>query len=192
MISSDDDDDGNNDDEEEEDKNDCCPVCLDDPPVHPVPLECGHVYCFLCVKGIVEKEFFGASCSLCRTRIPLGYLNDETILQRSDSEMMSKEEVDNQEDYQWMYQGKNGWWRFEERHNREIEDMYKSGRPTGEILIVGHVYVMDFVNLCQYRKSDNNDGFGYAGPQGRKRIIKRANKNAQYIGIAGLVTKKSV
>ena len=49
-------------DEEEE----VCPVCFDKP-LHPLTLQCGHIYCFLCAKGLAESNLMsGGSCCLCR------------------------------------------------------------------------------------------------------------------------------
>jgi len=46
-------------------EDDVCSVCLD-PPVHPVALPCKHVFCFLCVKGLVHSEDTNSECTLCR------------------------------------------------------------------------------------------------------------------------------
>ena len=32
-----------------------CPVCLD-PPLHPVTLPCGHIFCFLCAKASLNTS----------------------------------------------------------------------------------------------------------------------------------------
>ena len=49
-------------DEDEE----VCPVCFDKP-LHPLTLQCGHIYCFLCAKGLAESNLMsGGSCCLCR------------------------------------------------------------------------------------------------------------------------------
>ena len=52
-----------------------------------------------------------------------------------------------------------------------------------ELLICGHLYVIDFKNMVQYRK---NQGFGGGG---RKRKIKRDILTASCKGVAGLVAK---
>ena len=51
---------------------DPCPVCFENP-LHPVTLPCGHTYCFLCGKGLIESNVMSmssGSCSLCRSPIP--------------------------------------------------------------------------------------------------------------------------
>ena len=50
----------------DEEEGEVCPVCFDKP-LHPLTLECGHVYCFLCAKGLAESNLMsGGSCCLCR------------------------------------------------------------------------------------------------------------------------------
>ena len=57
-------------------KNDSCAVCLDNP-VHPLVLGCGHRYCYLCAKGLVEGG--DSLCSLCRCPIPRHTLQGRTL-----------------------------------------------------------------------------------------------------------------
>ena len=73
-------------------------VCLD-PPVHPVSLPCGHIFCYLCAKVLPKKNMvelysppskqglgagLGASklCSLCRRPIPHGFLESAEVLSK--------------------------------------------------------------------------------------------------------------
>ena len=42
-------------DPSKEDEEDVCPICLDKP-VHPVKLECGHEFCYLCAKGLTSND----------------------------------------------------------------------------------------------------------------------------------------
>merc|ERR1712062_385326 len=52
---------------DEQESEDSCPICYDKP-LHPVTLPCGHVYCFLCGKGLVESG--PSQCAMCRSIIP--------------------------------------------------------------------------------------------------------------------------
>ena len=63
---------------------DVCSVCLDKP-VHPVALECNHVFCFLCAKGLVEGA--DSQCSLCRRPIAKDYLKQDRLTQRTRSDL---------------------------------------------------------------------------------------------------------
>ena len=82
---------------------DVCPICLD-PPVLPVRLECAHVFCFTCAKGLArENPVDGPGrCSLCRAPIPPGFLRRPELLQRTRAELVSASDDNN---WQWFYQG---------------------------------------------------------------------------------------
>lgn len=78
-----------------------CAICLQ-PCVHPAELPCGHIFCFLCVKGIV---FQNKRCALCRQVIPREYINNPTLVKWS-AVLEKQKSVDDQ--YQWFYEGHNG------------------------------------------------------------------------------------
>ena len=42
--------------------------------------------------------------------------------------------------------------KFDQRNNEEIEKSFKEGKDRIELLICGHLYVIDFTNMQQYRK----------------------------------------
>jgi E3 ubiquitin-protein ligase RNF146 len=69
-----------------------------------------------------------------------------------------------------------GWWLYDERTNMDLEELFKLGESSCEMLICGTLYVIDFKNLQQYRKHDPT----------KKRRIKRDLKTAENKGIAGL------
>ncbi len=60
------------------DNDDVCAVCLERA-VHPVRFDCcGHDYCFLCAKGLLEnQDTFEVKCSLCRKPIPKDFLEGQ-------------------------------------------------------------------------------------------------------------------
>jgi len=122
-----------------------------------------------------------------RAAIPAGFLDQPHLLQRSRSDLESAtlgvQDVQGQRNqYQWFYQGKNGWWKFEARCSQELEDCQNEGVQRHETMICGNLYVIDFVSMVQYRKDQ---------PQ-RKRAIKRDVVLAQCKGVAGLVVKQEV
>lgn len=69
-----------------------------------------------------------------------------------------------------------GWWLYDERTSTDLEEMFKLGESSCEMLICGTLYVIDFKNYQQYRKNDVT----------KKRRIKRDIKTAERKGIAGL------
>ena len=87
---------------------------------------------------------------------------------------------DDQQKWTWFYEGRNGWWRFEERNNDEIEETYLRGAQNLETLICGNLYVIDLVRMEQYQKHCPN----------RKRKIKRDLQSCDSKGIAGLASNK--
>ena len=77
----------------------------------------------------------------------------------------------------WFYEGKNGWWNFDERNAHEIEEsFFKKVQNNFQILICGKLYTIDFKKMVQYRV----DG------SGRVRRIKRDYSDSISKGVAGL------
>ncbi|XP_018013302.1 mucin-12 isoform X2 [Hyalella azteca] len=57
-----------------------CPVCLG-PVTLPIALECGHVFCMVCVKGIANTT---KNCAICRRDIPRDMLMDIRFCREED------------------------------------------------------------------------------------------------------------
>lgn len=155
-----------------------CSICLD-PPVHPIKLPCGHIFCYLCAKGLVNAiSGMASTCSMCRQDIPRGFLESAEVLRKASQELDDTPpmESSSQQDWQWFYEGRNGWWRFEKRNNDELEENLRDGNQHFETMICGNIYVMDLVQFEQYQKDR---------PQ-RKRKIRRDLKSMECKGVAGL------
>lgn len=148
-----------------------CAVCLQKC-VHPVRLPCSHIFCFLCVKGVANQS---KRCAMCRQEIPADFLDHPTLLSAIE---MEKEEI-HPGGYQWFYEGRNGWWRYDERTNSEIEEAYSSGETSVTLLIAGHNYDIDFNTMRQSRTNC----------PGLRRAIKRDTVTSKAKGTAGLTTK---
>ena len=56
-----------------------CPVCLQTC-VHPVQLPCNHIFCFLCVKGVLANQ--RRRCALCRKDIPAEFLDNPKLVNK--------------------------------------------------------------------------------------------------------------
>ncbi|XP_041484161.1 E3 ubiquitin-protein ligase RNF146-B-like isoform X2 [Lytechinus variegatus] len=150
-----------------------CAVCLQTC-VHPVELPCSHVFCFLCMKGASTQY---RRCALCRQEIPVDFFMSPKLLLNQDDEEEVEDEVE--ECYTWFYEGRNGWWQYDERTDAELEESYRANKRTFELLIAGYVYVIDLDSMLQYRRSDPS----------RRRRIKRDLVSAAKKGIAGLKIK---
>ncbi|XP_044255907.1 E3 ubiquitin-protein ligase rnf146-like [Tribolium madens] len=147
-----------------------CAVCLQNC-VHPAQLPCGHIFCFLCVKGIANQS---KKCAMCRQEIPKDFIEQPNLLEKP----YQKETEGFDGGYQWFYEGKNGWWQYDERTSKEIEAAYKRGEQTSELLIAGFLYIIDLENMLQLRRNE----------PGRRRKIKRDFATIPKKGIAGLRT----
>ena len=98
-----------------------CPVCLD-PPLHPVTLPCGHIFCFLCAKaslntshdadldviivcvqGLTRQGGDGGQCSLCRRDIPDSYLDSSQVMTGAMADLEQGQEDGDQADLSAMF-----------------------------------------------------------------------------------------
>ncbi|XP_060077387.1 E3 ubiquitin-protein ligase rnf146-like [Ylistrum balloti] len=146
-----------------------CSVCLQ-PSIHPVQLPCQHIFCFLCVKGAAHRS---KRCALCRQEIVPEFFQKPKLIRQQDLEKT----ITFDEKYQWFYEGRNGWWQYDDRTSQELEIKHKNGDKLFELLIAGFLYVIDLENMVQFRRNDRT----------RKRNIKRDESNIEGVkGVAGL------
>ncbi|CAG9538708.1 unnamed protein product [Cercopithifilaria johnstoni] len=180
-------------------KCDECPICYQEF-AHKIELpDCGHKYCFLCIKGVALRH---GACPLCRKRIPSSIFLDPVLTTFADqpttiravapgeSIAVVAENIDSRkknERVQWFYAARHGgWWRYESRHENEIEEAYQLGLRSIDLLIAGNLFSINFDSMCQYRKDFSRRGR-------RTRPVKRIEKGESSLdgavrGIAGLRT----
>ncbi|XP_035905101.1 E3 ubiquitin-protein ligase rnf146 isoform X1 [Anopheles stephensi] len=150
-----------------------CPVCLQTC-VHPVRLPCGHIFCFLCVKGVAFKNL---RCAMCRCDIPLTYLDHPQLVNGVEEIVRAATAtVSDGNEYRWYYEGGHGWWQYDERTSQELEEAYLRGDKSCKILVAGFVYIVSFEHKCQIRQNDYS----------RIRRIKRDLVSIPKKGVAGL------
>uniref|UniRef100_A0A034VU06 E3 ubiquitin-protein ligase n=1 Tax=Bactrocera dorsalis TaxID=27457 RepID=A0A034VU06_BACDO len=158
-----------------------CPICLQ-ACIHPARLPCGHIFCFLCVKGVAYKN---RRCAMCRREIPPEFLDHPDLVNGIDDICATKSTEDG---YQWFYEGRNGgWWAYDPRSSNDIEDAYQT-RMLGtslidleedcrhEVLICGAIYTIDFGDMVQHPVQNPS----------RKRKICRS-KHMPTKGVAGIL-----
>lgn len=121
-----------------------CAVCLQ-PCIQPVKLPCRHIFCYLCVKGSAQQS---KRCAMCRQEIPVNYLDNPQLI------AVEQPSVAFEGSYQWFYEGRNGWWQYDNRTSLEIENAYKKDESQCEVLVAGYVYIIDFEKKIQYRRCD--------------------------------------
>ncbi|CAG2108546.1 unnamed protein product [Medioppia subpectinata] len=168
-----------------------CAVCLDRC-LNGVRLDCRHVFCYLCVKGSAQQS--NNRCPVCRHPIAHNYFDRPDLIgavhwrhtadddrddeRNEDGGDGSERSDDNME---WQYEGRNGWWLYDCRTSRDIHKAYKANEPSLEVLVAGFVYVIDLQRMIQYRRLDPN----------RIRRIRRQPLDPTTKGVAGLRTQFS-
>ncbi|CAD5111899.1 unnamed protein product [Dimorphilus gyrociliatus] len=145
-----------------------CSVCLQSC-IHPVLLPCNHIFCFLCIKGAAQRD---RRCALCRTEIPNEFFKNPNLVPVIDKKTESRKESS----HRWFYEGRGGWWQYDERSNKDIEDRYIKKEYKFEVQIAGSLYVIDLENYQQINRNDPS----------RRRKIKRDVSPPDLKGIAGL------
>ena len=58
---------------------------------------------------------------MCRQEIPVDFLNYPYLLHKDDL----LEHLEFEDGYQWFYEGRNGWWQYDERASKDLEERYK-------------------------------------------------------------------
>ena len=102
---------------------------------------------------------------MCRREIPQSFLEHPALLSSiepyptpdevgQETASSTSVQVQETEDLRWFYQGRNGWWEYDERTAQELELNYKKGDKTCELLIAGFLYSIDFENMWQCRRNE--------------------------------------
>lgn len=141
-----------------------CPICLNVLQYAVVLPDCGHRFCYLCLKGLKTPR-----CALCRAPF---------ILQNIDTKLLAYSEVPVTEEHEWLYKGIYGWWKYDLRTAEDIEEAYQKKSPIVDILVAGNIYTIDFENMIQIQKSDAR--------RCRKIRRQKPSDNVSHKGIAGL------
>lgn len=160
-----------------------CSVCLQSA-FYPVKLPCGHIFCFLCIKGVVLRS---RRCALCRQSVSVDYLDNPTLIKvvektstdtgalKLEGKQCEGSRLANEE-FAWYYEGRNGWWAYDEKTSADVERAFKNGQRSCTLLIAGFLYVIDFEEMFQNRKNE----------PGRRRRIKRDKTDVESKGVAGI------
>ena len=143
--------------------------------VNPVRLPCQHIFCYLCIKGVAARS---GRCALCRERIPPGYLDKPTVMNKEEIKSKLEQSTDS---YHWFYEAKNGgWWMYEERASSEIEKAYTNNEKNLRIQISGFFYKVDFEEMVQYREDI---------PSRRRKIKRDLVQTESVKGVAGIYVR---
>lgn len=148
-----------------------CGICLQRCE-HPARLPCGHVFCYLCIKGIANRS---GTCAFCRRPIPVEFLDNPQILNGESFRLQSS----SPERFAWFYQAKtSGWWQYQQRDSDDLEAVYqRDHEAVFDRLIAGYMYVINFKEMVQHRKTDRSV---------YRRIKRDVVSIGDKVGIAGL------
>ncbi|XP_037720269.1 uncharacterized protein LOC119553743 isoform X2 [Drosophila subpulchrella] len=132
-----------------------CPICLQTC-IHPARLPCGHIFCFLCVKGVAYKN---RRCAMCRREIPAEFLDHPQLVNGIEDICTTRATEDG---YQWYYEGRNGgWWAYDSRTNEDIEIAYadyeKSKRETETEAATNPIVNADPPTVSENDTTDQDD-----------------------------------
>merc|ERR1712131_429153 len=117
-----------------------CSICLEKF-LHPLTLPCKHQFCYLCIKGVSTTQ--GTRCAMCRQSFPSRLIIQPSII----------EDYNEDDNEVWFYEGRNGWWQYDQRTNEHIEEAFNKGDQQTNVLIAGHMYVINFAELVQYQQN---------------------------------------
>lgn len=122
-------------------------------------------------------------CAICRQTISADYFEKPTLVKVTDNVQTAKTQPkentaqdEDKSEYLWYYEGRNGWWQYDDKTSKEIETSFKSGKRSCTLLIAGFLYFIDFENMFQMRRNE----------PGRRRRIKRDKCDVESKGVAGI------
>lgn len=116
---------------------------------------------------------------MCRRDIPPSYLEHPQLvngLREVEKAAKPRAEDGTTPEFQWYYEGRNGWWQYDERTSQELEQEFQKKERFCKILVAGFLYIVDFEHKCQIRQNDPS----------RIRRVKRDLTSIPKKGVAGL------
>ncbi len=73
-----------------------------------------------------------------------GAVGDRGPSRDADDESASSSGASDVDEVRWFYEGRNGWWQYDERTSAEIESFHATSANTCDLLIAGFLYTVDF------------------------------------------------
>lgn len=110
---------------------------------------------------------------MCRAEIPSDYLDHPILLEKLSPHGNIEEPLT---ENQWYYEGRNGWWKYDERSNIELETAFNNRDPECTLLLAGALYSIDFQSMTQVKCSDRT----------RRRRVRRDTPLFPAKGVAGI------
>lgn len=146
-----------------------CTVCRRTDKINAVSLDCDHVFCYPCIKGVAETT---GACPLCRKEIGVEFnFQDHKII--GPTKIPSTKTG-----HYWFYEGFKGWWMYDADTNSQLEESFERGESSVTVFLAGHSYRIDLENKIQRRA----DGDGRS-----RKILRSTIRDVDSIlGLSGL------
>ncbi|VDD86606.1 unnamed protein product [Enterobius vermicularis] len=189
---------------DEEVSSDLCSICYEDFNFKTTLPDCGHSFCFLCIKGVALRV---GSCPLCRNPVQPSLFERPSFCSSDHASSSAQvreqnpqprtlaggESTNYEGEVKWLYRSRGrGWWRFEPRQERDLEAAYSAGERIFELIIAGFPYVIDFDIMREYRKDLPRSTLW---ERAIKRIVEDGSskgKHVYVVGVAGVKQKRDV
>lgn len=172
---------------------------------------CGHKFCFICLKGVnmshlggcpicrgpIDTSIFKKPSQDLDLKMDIPDAQAPTTSNPAVKEVKQEVDEDIKPDVAalnaqmnnpqpakmfWLYHGRQqGWWRFEPRVEKDIEEAFASNMPVTEVTICGKPYVVDFTKMSQYPKNHR------ASARDVKRVDTNEFDALNVKGLAGVV-----
>uniref|UniRef100_A0A1I7UT03 E3 ubiquitin-protein ligase n=1 Tax=Caenorhabditis tropicalis TaxID=1561998 RepID=A0A1I7UT03_9PELO len=161
-----------------------CPICHCEMVLPTAVPACQHKFCFMCLKGVnmnhlggcpicrgpIDDNIFRRPTQQLDIKMPVPDSPTPSTSSSTDREVKQEVDEDVKPDVDalnasmnnpppilmyWLYHGRRqGWWRFDPRIEKDIEEAYIARMPVTEVVICGQPYVIDFSNMTQYPKNN--------------------------------------
>ncbi|EFO82377.1 hypothetical protein GCK72_024406 [Caenorhabditis remanei] len=184
-----------------------CNICLYPPSIPTRIQDCGHEFCFACLKS---NYMMGLECPTCRGRIPselfrdpkrydlpidiecpIEYANDCTSMfalteegkgSANSSVQLRRSQRSTRTKYYWIYQATDyGWYRYDPKNEKYLEESYIRKKSSCTIFICGFKMSINLKSNVQERISE-----GEVHRRKIKRIKAGDLKNHRVRGISGI------
>lgn len=141
-----------------------CAICTTDSINLPYALDCGHVYCYLCIKSHKLANKDKAVCPLCR--VPIG----KDITEKAKLNQCINTKPRQHLQYVWYYHGRNnGWWKYDDESCFELEKMYQ-----------------EYVNKKNQQTLKSSYGFGFASNSTQTTVTSFSISDAYILDIGNM------
>lgn len=97
------------------------------------------------MKGIRSSPQASKACAMCRAPFSIDQLEQSLEIEKKSLETQQQSS-----EVQWLYEGKSGFWIYDENSTSELENAYNQKKNDIVITIAGFAYCVDFQKMIQF------------------------------------------